>query len=61
MILLYKDVAVLIFDILAGYTPCDTVLQALDLFISVRERMYIHARDFLIRSHAVCIMDDQLL
>ena len=61
VILLHKDVAVLIFDILAGYTSCDTVLQALDLFIAVRERMYIHARDLLIRSHTVCIVDDQLL
>ena len=61
VVLLHEHIAVFVFDILAGETSCDTILQALDLFVSVCECVYIHSRNLLIRSHTVCIVDDQLL
>ena len=61
MVRLDKYIAFFILDVLAGETSCDTILEALDLFICIHECTYIHSRNLLIRSHAVSIVDDQLL
>ena len=61
MVCLHKHIAFLVLDVLAGETSCDTVFQALNLFVCIHECMHIHSRNLLIRSDTVCIVDDELL
>ena len=62
MICFDNNIALFIFDVLAGETSCDTLLQTLDFFISVHECFDIHARDLFAGTlHAVAVMDDQFL
>ena len=57
MICFDNNIALFIFDVLAGETSCDTLLQTLDFFISVHECFDIHARDLFAGTlHAVAVM-----
>ena len=48
MVCFYNDVAVFVFDRLAGETACDTILQTLDLLFSVCELADPHTRNFVL-------------
>ena len=61
MVCFDKYIAVFVFDILAGKTSCDTLLEALDLFVAVHECAHIHSRNLLSRLHTVGVVDDQFL
>ncbi len=61
MVRLHKDIAVLVYDILTQVTSCNTLLQTLDLFIPVYERLDIHTRDLAAFIHTIYFMDDQFL
>ena len=58
---LYKDFSISVLDILAGETSCDTLLQTLDLFFSIRELLYIHTRNLALAAPAVHLTDNQIL
>ena len=61
MVLLNKYIAIFIYDILAQVTSCNTLLEALDLFISIHECMYIHSRDRTILRCTVYFVNNKLL
>ena len=61
MVCFYNDVAVLVFDRLAGETACDTILQTLDLLFSVCELADPHTRNFVLALGTVDFTDDQVL
>jgi len=61
MVCFYNDVAVLVFDRLAGETTCDTILQTLDLLFSVCELADPHTRNFVLALGTVDFTDDQVL
>ena len=62
MIRLYKNIAFLILDVITGETTCNTLLQTFDLFVSIHECFYIHARNlFFFLVDTVAVVDDQLL
>ena len=63
VIWLYKNFSCLrMFDLFCGITPCDSVLKTFDDFLSVHERLHIHARNLSVRIQStVCFPDDQIL
>ena len=48
-------------DVLAGETPCDTLLQALNLFLAVSKLADVHARNLAASDRAVCLVNNQFL
>ena len=61
VVCLYNDISFTVADRLTGVASCDTLLKALNLFVSIRKCFDIHTRNFFSFGNTVYFTDRKLL